>query len=194
MQQRVLQLVDGGEPAPTDIDELVCGLLDCVKLLNKRSLLLHWRECDDDLSQGTEAYPSTERLLAFGRRVCGVAQPVVVLQSTASAMSVTLQGAHTDVRACLARVGYRIPYPQDMKTTLDLNDQLLADAKSLAAQQRTSLTRLIEEGLQLRLRAKAAGPLRARAQLPVLKGRGGLVAGIDARSNKALLEAMGDDA
>ena len=67
MQQGVLQLVDGGEPAPTDIDELVCGLLDCVKLLNKRSLLLHWRECDDDLSQGTETYPSTERLLAFGR-------------------------------------------------------------------------------------------------------------------------------
>jgi len=33
-----------------------------------------------------------------------------------------------------------------MKTTLDLNDQLLADAKALAAQQRTSLTRLIEEG------------------------------------------------
>ena len=33
-----------------------------------------------------------------------------------------------------------------MKTTLDLNDQLLADAKALAAHQRTSLTRLIEEG------------------------------------------------
>ena len=28
-----------------------------------------------------------------------------------------------------------------MKTTLNLNDQLLADAKALAAQQRTSLTR-----------------------------------------------------
>jgi hypothetical protein len=31
-----------------------------------------------------------------------------------------------------------------MKTTLDLNDQLLANAKATAAQQRTSLTRLIE--------------------------------------------------
>jgi len=40
-----------------------------------------------------------------------------------------------------------------MKTTLDLNDNLLADAKALAARQRTSLTRLIEEGLQLRLRS-----------------------------------------
>jgi len=81
-----------------------------------------------------------------------------------------------------------------MKTTLDLNDQLLADAKALAAQQRTSLTRLIEEGLQLRLRAKASAPARPRARLPVFKGRGGLVAGVDARSNRALLEALDDDA
>jgi len=40
-----------------------------------------------------------------------------------------------------------------MRTTLDINDQLLAHAKALAASQRTSLTRLIEEGLQMRLRA-----------------------------------------
>jgi hypothetical protein len=81
-----------------------------------------------------------------------------------------------------------------MKTTLDLNDQLLANAKALAAQQRTSLTRLIEEGLQLRLRAKSTDPGRTRTRLPVFKGRGGLVAGVEPRSNKALLEAMGDDA
>ena len=81
-----------------------------------------------------------------------------------------------------------------MKTTLDLNDQLLASAKVLAAQQRTSLTRLIEEGLQLRLRAGAEIPAKGRTRLPVFKGRGGLVAGVDPRSNKALLEALGDDA
>jgi hypothetical protein len=81
-----------------------------------------------------------------------------------------------------------------MKTTLDLNDQLLTDAKALAAQQRTSLTRLIEEGLQLRLRAKGSGPARPRVRLPVFNGRGGLVAGVDARSNRSLLEALDDDA
>ena len=81
-----------------------------------------------------------------------------------------------------------------MKTTLDLNDQLLADAKALAAQQRTSLTRLIEEGLQLRLRAQSAGRTSGHTRLPVFKGRGGLVAGVDPRSNKAVLEALGDDA
>jgi hypothetical protein len=81
-----------------------------------------------------------------------------------------------------------------MKTTLNLNDQLLADAKALAAQQRTSLTRLVEEGLQLRLRAKADPARRGRIRLPVFKGRGGLVEGVDPRSNKALLDALGDDA
>lgn len=81
-----------------------------------------------------------------------------------------------------------------MKTTLNLNDQLLADAKALAAQQRTSLTRLIEEGLQLRLRAKADAAPRRQVRLPVFDGRGGLVAGVDPLSNKALLDALRDDA
>jgi hypothetical protein len=81
-----------------------------------------------------------------------------------------------------------------MKTTLNLNDQLLADAKALAAQQRTSLTRLIEEGLRLRLQTKAASVASGKVRLPVFKGRGGLVAGVDPLSNKSLLEALGDDA
>jgi len=83
-----------------------------------------------------------------------------------------------------------------MKTTLNLDDQLLADAKALAAQQRTSLTRLIEEGLRWRLRAQAASATQARVRVrvPVFKGRGGLVAGVDPLSNKAMLQAAGDDA
>ena len=89
---------------------------------------------------------------------------------------------------------YRNLYHRFMKTTLDLNDQLLAEAKALAARQRTSLTRLIEEGLQLRLRAQADSSKRRRVRLPVYKGSGGLVAGVNPLSNKALLEALGDDA
>lgn len=38
---------------------------------------------------------------------------------------------------------YRNLYRETMKTTLNINDHLLADAKALAAQQRTSLTRLV---------------------------------------------------
>jgi hypothetical protein len=79
-----------------------------------------------------------------------------------------------------------------MKTTLNLNDALLTQAKALAAQQHTSLTRLIEEGLQLRLRAQRAPAKPVR--LPVYHGQGGLVPGLDGLSNKALLDAADQDA
>ena len=81
-----------------------------------------------------------------------------------------------------------------MKTTLDLDDQLLADAKALAAHQRTSLTRLIEEGLHLRLHVRPAPGRRRKVAFPLLKGTGGLVPGIDGLSNKAMLDALDDDA
>lgn len=81
-----------------------------------------------------------------------------------------------------------------MKTTLNINDALLADAKAAATRQRTSVTRLIEEGLQLRLRTGASVRRSRRRALPVYRGRGGLVAGVNSLSNKALLEAADDDA
>ena len=80
-----------------------------------------------------------------------------------------------------------------MKTTLDLNDSLLAQAKALAAQQRSSLTRIIEEGLQLRLARQH--PVGAKPpSLPVFAGQGGLVSGLDGRSNRAMYEAADHDA
>jgi hypothetical protein len=79
-----------------------------------------------------------------------------------------------------------------MKTTLDLNDALLTQAKTLAAQQRTSLTRLIEEGLQLRLRAQEA-PAK-RVHLPVYRGKGGLAPGLSGLNNKAMLDAADQEA
>jgi hypothetical protein len=89
---------------------------------------------------------------------------------------------------------YRNLYYRAMKTTLDINDSLLASAKALAARQRTSLTRLIEEGLQLRLRSASPARGTAKPKLPVFRGRGGLVATVNPLSNKALLDAAGDDA
>lgn len=74
-----------------------------------------------------------------------------------------------------------------MKTTLNLNDALLTQAKTLAAQQRTSLTRLIEEGLQLRL--NAVPKRRAARSLPVFHGKGGLAPGLGGLSNKEMLDA-----
>ncbi len=80
-----------------------------------------------------------------------------------------------------------------MKTTLDINNSLLADAKALAAKQQTSLTRLIEEGLQLRLRSTHALATKQKTKLPIYKGKDGLVAGIDATSNKSMLDAADKD-
>ncbi len=81
-----------------------------------------------------------------------------------------------------------------MKTTLDINDSLLANAKALAARQQTSLTRLIEEGLQLRLRAPQTTSKAAKRRIPVFKGRGGLVTDLNPMSNKAMLDAADNDA
>jgi hypothetical protein len=78
-----------------------------------------------------------------------------------------------------------------MKTTLDLDDALLVKAKALAAQQHTSLTRLIEEGLQLRLRARR--PPKKSVKLPVFHGEGGLASGLDGLSNRAMRDAADQD-
>ena len=81
-----------------------------------------------------------------------------------------------------------------MKTTLDLNDALLVDAKAMAAQQRTTLTRIVEDGLRLRLATAKTVRNRKRVVLPVFAGRGGLAPGIDPGSNRSLLAAAdGDD-
>jgi len=77
-----------------------------------------------------------------------------------------------------------------VKTTLDLNDALLAQAKITAVQERTTLTRLIEEGLRLQRQRMPATHVR----LPVYHGKGGLMPGLDGLSNKALRDAADNDA
>ena len=77
-----------------------------------------------------------------------------------------------------------------MKTTLDLNDSLVRNAKVLAAQEGSSLTRLVEEGLRLRLLAKSRAGRTARVvKLPVSRCKGGLLPGIDPASNSSMLDA-----
>ena len=46
----------------------------------------------------TKAYPTTEELVDFGRRICGVAQPADVIARIADAMRKTLDEARGDVR------------------------------------------------------------------------------------------------
>lgn len=80
-----------------------------------------------------------------------------------------------------------------MKTALDIDDTLLAEAKALAAREHVSLSRVIEEAIALRLRRR---PTRSRVSappLPVNASGGGLARGVkDSVSNRALLDAADD--
>ena len=76
-----------------------------------------------------------------------------------------------------------------MKTTLDIHDDLLAKAKALAAKERTTLTKMVEEGLALRLRRPKAPLPGTFKDLPVSTRQGGLREGIDGTSNQSLLDA-----
>lgn len=78
------------------------------------------------------------------------------------------------------------------RTTLNLEDRLLAEAKAIAAREHTSLTRLVERGLAMQLRASRnrEDEPRERPRLPVYRGRGGLHSGIgDSRRHGDLLDA-----
>jgi hypothetical protein len=57
---------------------------------------------------------------------------------------------------------------------------------------KTTLTRLIEEGLKLRLNTPK--PSTKRVRLPVYRGKGGLRPGVNGLSNRAMLEAADSDA
>jgi len=80
-----------------------------------------------------------------------------------------------------------------MKTTLDIDDELLARAKAASAKERKSLTALIEEGLRLRLRARKLVAKARAVKLPVFHGKGGLLPGIDPCSNRSMFDAADDD-
>jgi hypothetical protein len=81
-----------------------------------------------------------------------------------------------------------------MKTTLDIDDELLIRAKALAARERSSVTALIEEGLRLRLRGRASATQRAKQPaLAIYQGKGGLAKGINSLSNRSLFDAADSD-
>ena len=87
---------------------------------------------------------------------------------------------------------YRNLYNNSMKTTLNIHDELLAEAKSLAARQHSTLTRLIEEGLRMRLRATASAPAKKRRTMPVFDGRTGLAPGLSGLSTREMFDVADD--
>jgi hypothetical protein len=79
-----------------------------------------------------------------------------------------------------------------MRTTLDINDRLLARAKSAAAREKSSLTRYIEDALAMRLRGRNGAKAAPGLRLPIYRGSGGLASGIDPASNRSMFEAADD--
>lgn len=100
------------------------------------------------------------------------------------------------MRAAPARLapGYRFLYDVSMKTTLDIDDELLVRAKAASARERKSLTAFIEEGLRLRLRGPRMNRRIPSRRLAIYHGKGGLVARVDPLSNRSLLDAADDGA
>ena len=82
-----------------------------------------------------------------------------------------------------------------MRISLDIDDRLLAQAKSLAAREQTSLTRVIEDSLSSHLKAvEMVKREPARVTLPVYNGRGGLQPLVKSPStNRAMLDAADSD-
>jgi hypothetical protein len=78
-----------------------------------------------------------------------------------------------------------------MRTTVDLPDELLRQARKRAAEEGTTLTALLAEGLRLRLSGAPAGRRRQR-KLPISTVGGGLQPWIDPSSNASLLDAADD--
>lgn len=76
-----------------------------------------------------------------------------------------------------------------MKTTLNLNDDLVARAKAVATREKSTLTKIIEEGLVLRLRRKRSRTVSTLPDIPVSSKRGGLRPDIDGTSNRSLFDA-----
>jgi hypothetical protein len=66
-----------------------------------------------------------------------------------------------------------------MKTTLDIDEELLSEAKSLSVRENKTLKALVEEGLRLRLRTHCLHQSRRSHLLPVYRGKSGLAMGID---------------
>lgn len=79
-----------------------------------------------------------------------------------------------------------------MRTTVDLPDELLRQARSRAAEEGTTLTALLADGLRLRLGGTISGSGR-RHELPVSTVGGGLRPWIDPASNASLPDAADDD-
>jgi hypothetical protein len=78
-----------------------------------------------------------------------------------------------------------------MRTTINIDDDLLAEAKQVAARTGRSLTAVVEDALRESLHRRRQAAPRA-VELPVF-GEGGVQPGVDLDDSAALLDLMEDD-
>jgi len=78
-----------------------------------------------------------------------------------------------------------------MRTTINVDDGLLAEAKRRAAERGTTLTRVIEDALRETL--SRAGPAPDGPFRTLTFRGGGLMPGVDLDDNSALLDLLDDD-
>lgn len=80
-----------------------------------------------------------------------------------------------------------------MRTTINLDEQLLAEVKVLAARTGRTLTSVIEDSLRAALAPRSVpAAQRRRVELPT-DGSGGLLPGVDLDSSADLLDLMERD-
>jgi hypothetical protein len=75
-----------------------------------------------------------------------------------------------------------------MRTTINIDDALLAEAKQVAARTGRSLTAVVEDALRQSLHRRHQASRRA-IELPVF-GEGGMRPGVDLDDSAALLDVM----
>jgi hypothetical protein len=81
-----------------------------------------------------------------------------------------------------------------MRTTLDLDDHLLKEAKLLAAERGTTLTAVMEDALRIVVRRNNEPRPRKRVKLPTFGVPGeGFMPGVDISDNAALRDLMDED-
>jgi hypothetical protein len=77
-----------------------------------------------------------------------------------------------------------------MRTTVRLDPASLERAREEAARRKTTLTSLIEQGLELVLRRPMKRPKRRSVSLPECRAGGGTLPGVDLNDSDALLDRM----
>jgi len=81
-----------------------------------------------------------------------------------------------------------------MRTTIRLDEELLAEAKAYASRHHRTLTSLIEEALRLRLTELEQQRVYPWKSLPTSNAGGGLRPGVDLDDSAGLLDLMDEHA